>query len=82
MPYLIRLQPPKGPAEYIPPGFGFTAHAHVTDPAAAAQFDTESAAARRMHAYLWPPAFWESERRHRAAQEAKFRNWKCEIVAA
>lgn len=80
MPFAIRLTPPKGAPEYIPPGFGFTAHAHVTDEAAAERIETRALAERRLWNYIDPPAFWNSERRHNALMREKFRGWKCEVI--
>jgi hypothetical protein len=81
--FIIEMQPPNGaPVEYWPEGFGFTSHAHTLDRDQAARFDSEPAAWQRANGYRWPPAFWESERKHRDRMEAKFRLWQFRVVAA
>lgn len=82
MSYLIRMTPPQGPAEYIPLGFGYGVHCHTTDPNAAERFTDPNAAHNRLRNYRYPPAFWESERRHAAAMENQYRAWRFEVVHA
>ena len=80
MAYIVAMQPPSGPVEYLPQGFGFTSHAHTLDIAQAARFPDALSAARRMNAYRFPPSFWEGERRHAASMEKQFKNWKFEVI--
>ena len=75
MPFIVAMQPPKGPAEYLPAGFGYTCHAHTIDKAEAERFPTKEAAGRGANGYRYPAAFWESERRHRENLDRQFRGW-------
>lgn len=80
MPYVLRMTPPRGAPEYLPPGFGYTAHEHARAITQAARFDTPQDAMRRGNAYRWPPAFWNSEREHRDRMARRFRGWTFEAV--
>ena len=79
--FVIEMTPPNGGRpEYYPEGFGFTCHAHTFNMDDAKRFPDEISASRRMNQYRWPPAFWESERRHRANMERKFSRWEFRVV--
>lgn len=80
MPYVIKFTDPAGAVSYWPKGFGHTCHEHARDLAGAERFDTEARASRSLYGYIAPSAFWESERRHRAAMIEQFRRWQCEVV--
>jgi hypothetical protein len=80
MPYVIRFTNPAGEVTYMPEGFGFTSHAHVSELALAARFEDPRHAQQRLSGYILPDAFWDSERRHRELMIEKFRGWKCEVV--
>lgn len=78
--FILAMYPPGGGApEFMPEGFGFTAHAHTTEREKAAVHATEESARRRGDAYRWPPAFWDCERRHRDRQERRFMGWRFEV---
>ena len=81
MPYVLQMTPPNGAPEYLPRGFGFTAHAHTSDIADAEAFDTKAAAMRRGNAYRWPSAFWDSEIAHRDRMARKFAGWAFATVS-
>lgn len=81
--FIVAMYPPNdAPAEYMPDGFGFTSHAHTLDKGEAEVFPDRARAERRAMNYRFPPAFWESERRHRDAMEKRFRGWRFEIENA
>lgn len=80
MPFIIRMTPPNAAPEYWPEGFGYTCHAHATRETDAAQFADRATAARIMNGYRHPPAFWDSERKHRENMARKFRSWAFEVV--
>lgn len=73
--FIVCMSPPSGPTEYMPEGYGFTAHAHTLDRAKAAIWPDEATAWRAANGYRWPVAFWECERRHRDQMARKFRGW-------
>lgn len=78
MPYVLKMMPPHGGVEYIPEGFGYTVHEHTQDKTCAKRFSSKADALRYMGAYVHPPCFWESERRHREMMENRFRGWSFE----
>lgn len=78
--FIICMTPLNGTPEYWPEGFGFSVHKHATRCEDAKVFTSESEAWHRANNYRWPPAFWESERRHRDLMEKKFRGWKFEVL--
>jgi hypothetical protein len=80
VPHIIRMTPPKGPAEFWPVGFGHASHAHTLNEAEAERFDDPAIAARMAQRYRFPPAFWDSERRHAENQARKFRGWNFEVI--
>ena len=80
--YALRMTPPKGEPEYIPEGFGFTAHEHAKSINGAARWPTEAAAIRAGNAYRWPPAFWNGEREHAKRMAARFAGWQFDAVLA
>lgn len=74
--FVVCMRPPGGgPVEYMPKGFGFTAHAHTLDRSKAETWPTVERARQAGDGYRRPPAFWNSEREHRDAMERKFRGW-------
>lgn len=81
MTHVIRLTDPDGAVVYWPKSFGFDSHEFTPDRDAAERM-TYAAASRRLNGFLYPPAFWDSERRHAERQRETYRNWRCEVVPA
>lgn len=73
--HIIKIIKPNASAEYIPEGFGFTAHAHTMDINEAQRFDDRQRAIDYASRYFNPPAFWEGERKHAIAQREKTKTW-------
>ena len=82
MAIIIRFTAPNGAVTYWPKGFGFDSHEHTANIADAERFEDRARAERSLRGYLFPPAFWNSERQHAERMRAKFRGWKCEVVKA
>lgn len=80
--HIVRMTPPNGPPEYWPERFGHGVHEHATDVARAHRFPDAASAIAAMNGYRWPPAFWESERRHAERMRQKFAGWKFEAIPA
>ena len=78
--FVIRFTDPQGVVSYWPKGFGYTAHEYAENANAAEQFETREAAQRRLNGYTHPRYFWECERRHAKAMEAKLRGWKYAVA--
>lgn len=77
--WIVAMVRPDGGREYIPEGFGFTCHAHVTDRSLAKRHATQADATRSIVAYWFPPAFWESERQHALIMAERFKGWRYEV---
>lgn len=79
--FIASMVEPNGNVLYLPKGFGFTNHAWALDASQAEVFETEGAARQRLLAFIQPPAFWESERKHQQLMREKYGKNKINIIA-
>lgn len=70
--FIASMIEPSGKVLYLPKGFGFTAHEWATDASDAEVFGTEGQARQRILAFIQPPAFWGSERKHKELMQEKY----------
>lgn len=80
--FAIRFTSPQGVVSYWPKGFGFSSHKYAENLTDAELFADETKAARQLQGYLYPPAFWNSERQHAQNMLDQMRGWKSEIIHA